>query len=530
MTAGVDVIRRFSMFVVRNRVKIFDLGFVLISLAVAGLLAFEVDIFVTEGSVTRRQETVELNELLALTALVLFGALFYTWRRAREHQRENDRRLEAEREVLSLAMHDPLTGLPNRRKFDEALRAALNTPPTAPEAHAVFMLDLNGFKKINDLHGHPTGDQVLAHVGARLMRAVRDGDLVARLGGDEFAVLARNLAGEEAATSIAMRIIEALEPPVVIGGARHSVGSAIGAALAPQDTLEREEIMRMADVALYRAKAEKVSALRFFEPEMDARLRERDALESALRAAVAGDTIDVRFKPSTDAATGAVTAFEAVPCWDHPDLGPLTADRFLPMAQESGLLTRLTDQLLRKAFVAAAQWPPSVRLAINVEAAQLKEATFGLRLLHSLAAADLAPNRVDLEIDEGALIRDAEVMQALLSPLRDAGVSIVADHFGTGYADLQNLHRLQLDRIKIDPSFVEAMLSDRRAAVMVKGLIGIAQGLNLTIMADGVSTEAQRQALASQGCQTFQDQSAGLPVDSMGALGMVESGRGRLTA
>lgn len=513
----------------RHKVKIFDAGFLIVALCVAALFAFEVDVFATEGRLTKRQETIELNELMALTTLLMGGVLFYTWRRAREHTRENARRMEAEKEVMSLAFQDPLTGLPNRRRFDEALKAALNTVPAAPEAHAIFLLDLNGFKKINDVHGHPVGDQVLIHVGARLLRAVREGDLVARLGGDEFVVLARNVAGAEGASTVALRIIECITPPVVVDGVRHAVGTAIGVALSPHDGAGAEELLRKADVALYRAKVERASTVRFFEPEMDARLQERDSLEQALRQAVEADALLVRFRPTGRIGEPQITGFEALARWPHPAQGELPPERFLPVAQDAGLLPVLTEQLLVKAC-AAVSWPRSVRLSFTLPGGLLTDPAFGLRILSALGRTGLSPNRLDLEIDEGALIREAEAAQALLNPLRSAGVSIVASHFGTGYSDLQNLHRLKLDRIKIDRTFVEAMTYDRKAAVMVKALIGIGQGLDLGVIADGVGTEAQKAALAAQGCDQAQGAMYGDAVDQAEASALVRGvGRARMT-
>jgi diguanylate cyclase (GGDEF)-like protein len=504
----------------RNRVKIFDFGFVLMLLLGAGFVAFAVDIFENAPNVSRKQETVELDEMLLLTIVAVAGVLFYTWRRAREHQRESRLRMAAEREVMNLAMHDPLTGLPNRRQFDDQLKAALVALPTAPEAHAVLLLDLNGFKKINDIHGHPVGDQVLIHVGARLLRAVRDGDLVARLGGDEFAVIARNVAGAEGATSVALRILESLTAPITAGGVQHTIGTAIGVALSPQDGETTEELLRKADIALYRAKAERRSAVRFFEPEMDARLQERDDLERALSAAVADDGFVLCFQP-TRVSGGRVAGFEALPRWRHPTKGELEPERFFPIAEEAGLLAQLTEQLLRKACAAAASWPSDVRLSFNLPGGLLHDPAFGLRVLLALGDSRLVPNRLQLEIDEGALIRDAEAAQALLSPLRAAGVAIVADNFGTGYSDLQNLHRLKLDGIKIDRTFVGAMLHDRQAAVMVKALIGIGQGLDLAVSADGVINADQQAALLAHGCELGQGDLHGGPLSVEAAQALV---------
>lgn len=506
----------------RHRVKIFDFGFIAMVLLAVAFVAFEVDVFENAPGVSRKQETVELDEILLLSAFAVGGVLYYTWRRASEHKRENRLRMAAEREVMNLALHDPLTGLPNRRQFDDQLKVALSSLPTAPEAHAILLLDLNGFKKINDVHGHPVGDQVLIHVGARLLRAVRDGDLVARLGGDEFAVLARNVAGAEGATSIALRILESLTAAVTAGGVSHAVGTAIGVTLSPQDGETADELLRKADIALYRAKAERRSTVRFFEPEMDAKLQERNDLERALSAAVADDGFYLCFQPKR-VSGGHVAGFEALPRWRHPAKGDLEPERFFPIAEDAGLLAQLTEQLLRKACAAAVTWPGKVRLSFNLPSALLHDPAFGLRVLMALGDSRMAPNRLDLEIDEGALIRDAEAAQALLSPLRAAGVSIVADNFGTGYSDLQNLHRLRLDGIKIDRTLVGAMLHDRQAAVMVKALIGIGQGLDLAVSADGVINADQQAALLAQGCEFGQGALYGAPLSAEAAQALAST-------
>jgi diguanylate cyclase (GGDEF)-like protein len=505
----------------KYRTKVFDLGFILVLLGAATLFMFEVDVFQNEGGISQKQQTIELDELLFLTTLIMLATLAYTWRRAREHRRENARRIEAEKEIFVLAMQDPLTGLPNRRQFNEALKAALHKVPAAPEAHAVLLLDLNGFKKINDFHGHPVGDEVLIHVGSRLLTAVRDGDMVARLGGDEFAVLARNVSGPEAVTNLARRIIESLTAPIAAGRTGHVVGTAIGIALSPQDGATAEEILRKADVALYRAKPERVSSLRFFEPEMDNQLRERELLEAALHRAVADDAIALRFKPVVNGRTGKVTAFEALPQWVHPDFGEVAADRFMPIAEDTGLGPTLTEQLLRKACAAALNWPSDIRLALNLTAAQLKTPSFGMRLLAILGELKLAPARIDLEIDEGTLIREGDVTKAVLDPLRAIGISVVATHFGTGYSDLQNLHRLRLDRIKIDPAFIGAMLHDREAATMVKALVGIGSGMDIPVSADGVTDETQLAALVELGCNELQGLRYGAPLDAAATVALV---------
>lgn len=504
----------------RRRGQIQDIGLILLSLAIAGLFVFEIDVFRAEGSLTPHQELIELDEVLILTSLLMAAVLFYVWRRAADFARETRRRAAAEKEVLTLALQDPLTGLPNRRQFDDELRQALEALPTAPEAHAVFMLDLNGFKQINDIHGHPTGDQTLIHVGARLLRAVRDGDLVARLGGDEFAVIARNVAGAEGATTIGLRILESLAPPVVIGPNRHAVGAAIGVALTPHDGDTAEDLIRKADVALYRAKAERASTLRFFEVAMDARLLERDALRQALLDDLEADRFEVRFQPRVS-QTGEVVAFEAQPQWPRDGYAPLPPERFLSIAEEAAALSPLSRALFQKACAQTGNWPRSVRLSFPLPAALLSSPAFGLTILSLLSKTGLSPSRLDLEIDEGALTRDADGAMAMLAPLRGAGVRLIASRFGTGYSNLQNFRRLKLDGVKIDSSFISAMGSDRGAAVMVRALIGVGQGLDLDVIADGVVSPLQSAALAAEGCDLAQGKLYGDALTATEALTLV---------
>ena len=488
----------------RHKTKLLDGTVILMVTLLALFYAYEVDVFANAPGEPVHERTLELDEVLAISALVCLGMTIFAVRRLLEARRETARRMDAEREARNLALHDVLTGLPNRRQFDEALAAACASPPRAGASHAVLMLDLNGFKRVNDVFGHPVGDEVLIHVSTRLSRAVRSGDLLARLGGDEFAILATHIGGPESATGLALRVIESLKRPVTAGGREHVIGSAIGVALTPQDGSDPAELVRKADIALYRAKDQGVSAMRFFEEEMDAHVRERDLIERELRAAIEAHAITPFYQPLVDLGSGRIRGFEALARWTHETLGEIKPERFIPVAEDAGLIGLLTDSLLTTACVQAVQWPAEVDLAFNVSPVLLRDPTFGLRLLATLGKSGLPPHRLELEITESALVRDLEAAQAALGALRQAGVRIALDDFGTGYSSLYHLRNFKLDRIKIDRSFVAAMTEDKDSAAIVKALVGLGVGLGLEVTAEGVETGAQRDLLTAQGCNQAQ--------------------------
>ena len=506
--------------IIRHRTSFQDAAILICILAVATFYAFEVDVFTNAPGEPARQQTLEMDEVMGLATLLTGGLLVFALRRLAEQKRETRRRIAAEAEARTLAFEDPLTGLANRRQFDEAVKAALAAPPRAGGSHGVLLLDLNGFKRINDLHGHPVGDEVLVQVARRLRKAVREDDLVARLGGDEFAILGRHLAGPEAATGLALRIIDGLHTPIPAGAGEHQVGTAIGVALSPQDGTDAGQLMRKADIALYRAKGENRSALRFFEEEMDLRLRERDRLERDPRAAIGTSALRPYYQPLVDLKTGRIEGFEALARWTHAELGEIEPDRFIPIADDCGLIGALTDSLLRQACHDAMTWPSDVTLSFNISPVQLKDRTLGLRLLAILGETGLPPQRLEIEITESALVRDLGAAQEILGALRDTGVRIALDDFGTGYSSLYHLRNFKLDKIKIDRSFVEAMAYDRDATAIVKALVGLGAGLSLTVTAEGVEDAEQRAMLIQQGCRQAQGFlfSRAVPADAALAL------------
>jgi diguanylate cyclase (GGDEF)-like protein len=432
------------------------------------------------------------------------GLLLFSWRRIAMQERETRKRIAAEQESRELAFQDPLTGLPNRRQFTEALAASFQSPPEEGASHALFLLDLNGFKQVNDVYGHNVGDEVLIAVGNRLMSALTEGEIVARLGGDEFAILARNLPSREAAAQVGQRIIDALAMPISYGTSLHSIGVGIGISLFPLPGADFQEVMRRADVAMYKAKDASFSAIRFFDDEMDRHVREREQLQRELRIAIAAKDVKPYFQPLVDLKTKRILGFEALARWEHKVLGDIRPERFISVAEETGLIHELSDHLLRAACMTALTWPDDITLAFNISPVQLKDVTVGLRILTILNQTGLRPSRLEIEITESALVRDLEAAKAILGSLRDAGVRIALDDFGTGYSSLYHLTNFKVDKIKIDRSFVERMGAERESAAVVSAMIGLGRGLGLTVIAEGVEGSDQQYGLIDKGCEQGQ--------------------------
>jgi predicted signal transduction protein with EAL and GGDEF domain len=320
------------------------------------------------------------------------------------------------------------------------------------------------------------------------------------MGGDEFAVLLPIIASIEAPTVLARRIAAAMADPFYANGAATTLGVGIGIAVAPDDGTQPEELVRRADLALYRAKAEGRSSIRFFEEEMDAHVERRIRIEHALRAALTRNEIVPHFQPLVSLEGDLLIGFEALARWDHPEFGALKPAVFIPIAEESGLITELGDQLLRRACLEAKSWPSHTILAFNISPLQLRDPTLGLRILSIVGQTGFDPRRLELEITETALVDNLELARQVVDELRGAGVRVALDDFGTGYATLSQLLSLHLDKIKIDRTFVERLGSDPESLVIVRAIIGLAHGFGLTTTAEGIEDNAQLEVLRANGC------------------------------
>jgi diguanylate cyclase (GGDEF)-like protein len=410
---------------------------------------------------------------------------------------------KAEAKIEYMAHYDALTDLPNRLQLYEQLRQTLARPKRG-EHLAVFCLDLDRFKDVNDAHGHPVGDLLLKAVADRLRQCVRDTDTIARLGGDEFAIMQTGTSQPMDATSLASRLIEMIGAPFELGSHQVTVGLSIGIALAPGDGVDPDQLLKNADMALYRAKSDGHGLYRFFEPEMDARMQVRRRLEMDLRKAIANSEFELFYQPLVDMKTEYVTGFEALIRWRHPKRGLVPPLDFIPVAEETGLIVPIGDWVLRQACVEAATWPSGVKVAVNLSPIQFKSKGLLLSVVSALAASGLSPNRLELEITESVLLQDGDTTLAILHELRELGVRISMDDFGTGYSSLSYLRKFPFDKIKIDRSFIVDMSDHDDSLAIVRAVIAMGSGLGIATTAEGVETAEQFKQLKLEGCTEVQ--------------------------
>ncbi|WP_428390267.1 putative bifunctional diguanylate cyclase/phosphodiesterase [Lichenicoccus sp.] len=451
---------------------------------------------------------------LALAAVLLVAATFASFGHAQL------RRALARTETV--ARTDPLTGLPNRRHLYEQLDLSVARLQRGGTGLALLLLDLDRFKPINDLHGHPAGDRLLQLVAARLREAARSDDLVARLGGDEFALVIEHdgaadpapdhLRGEDAASALAGRVIAALEAPFELeGGIVVRVGVSIGIASAPPGCESAEVLIHRADVALYHAKSDQRGSFSVFTPGMDAAPRLRALLEEELRQAIAADDIVPYFQPLVEIENARLVGFEMLARWPHPVRGMISPADFIPIAEETGLIGAMTQYLLRRACRIALAWPSDVSLACNISALQLRDRSLPAMIKTALDQSGLAAHRLELEITESALVGDLNLARAILLELKALGVRLALDDFGTGYASLRHLQMLPFDTLKIDASFVAAMAGDSESRKIVTAVIGLAKSLGLTVVAEGVEEPETAALLSALNCDLGQGWLFGRP-------------------
>ncbi|WP_164718528.1 EAL domain-containing protein [Bradyrhizobium sp. LVM 105] len=412
-------------------------------------------------------------------------------------------RRRADEKIEHMAHYDALTDLPNRTLFREQIEREL-AKIAGGDQFALLYIDVDEFKGINDSLGHHVGDELLKAIASRLRGCLKQGDLIARLGGDEFAVIQTGIQSSAEVLSFVTRIYQAIRQPYHCLGHQLSTDASIGIALAPQDGTDLDQLVKNADLAMYGAKAEGRRTHRFFEPAMDACARARLSMEQDLRQALVDGGFEIHYQPLVDLRSGEVSGCEALLRWRHPERGMVSPAEFIPVAEDTGLITELGDWVLRMACNEAATWPTQIRVAVNVSPVQLKCDTLALRIAGALAASGLDPRRLELEITEAVLIRDDEAALSILHQLRSIGVRIALDDFGTGYSSLSYLKRFPFDKIKIDRCFVADIAETSGAPVIVQAVVNIAAASSMTTVAEGVETEAQREMLRALGCTQMQ--------------------------
>lgn len=464
-------------------------------------------------------EEFELDEILMFFLALGLASTIFAWRRLLDLKYEIRRRVRAERRFMHLAMLDDLTGLPNRRLFDDRLDNARKRAEREGDLVAVMMLDLDRFKRVNDTLGHGAGDTLLKLVAKRIASQMRSCDTLARLSGDEFAIIQTGATQPTDGVRLAGRLMSAMAEPFFVDQSEVLVGLSIGIAIYPTDTANTNDLLRFADIALYRAKEQR-SAFRFFELEMDLQLQQRVALEKGLAAGLARSEVVPFFQPIVDLKRGEVVGLEALARWQHPERGLISPAEFIPVAEECGHINTIFESILRHCCQAALSWPDDVTVSINLSPVQFRNPDLAGLIRRILMQERFDARRIELEVTENAIVSDPEIARKILHELRQIGIRVALDDFGTGYASLSHLRCLPFDKIKIDRSFVSRMQEDASDASIVRAVIGLASSLGLSVTAEGIETEEQVSVLRRLGCDLGQGYHLGRPVraDEIDAL------------
>jgi diguanylate cyclase (GGDEF)-like protein len=448
----------------------------------------------------------------ALALTLLFGGLVAGMMLRRLRLRTMELHA-SEAQAQHLAFHDTLTGLANRALFENRLDHELASVRRGGPGIALLFLDLDGFKLVNDTLGHPAGDELIRELGRRLSETAREADTVARLGGDEFAVIQTGVSNVADVEILCMRIIEAVAAPFDLIGSQVNVGISIGIAISPGHAVDRVELGRKADIALYSAKTTGRGRFVVFDDAMDDTIKRRRAIERDLRTAlVAGDQLELLYQPVYSTQSRRMKAVEALVRWRHPDHGLMTPATFIPVAEETGLIEPLGEWVLAQACAAALEWPVET-IAVNVSAVQLRNPRFAERAIAIITDSGLDPGRLELEITETSFLDNIGHCGPNLAALRAHGIRIALDDFGTGYSSFNHLRLFHVDRLKIDRSFVNGICHAGDESPIIRAIVGLAKASGIEVTAEGVETAEQLQFLADVGCDMLQGYLFSRPVN-----------------
>ena len=442
-------------------------------------------------------------------------------RRATVVVRDISERLDSQEQMWRLAHFDELSGLPNRLLFRQLLEQALIDAGRSKKPLAVLLIDLDRFKLINDTLGHDTGDEVLRQVTARLRQCLSETDIISRFGGDEFAALIRDIDDADAARAAAKRVLAAVDQPYRLNGEEYHLSASIGISTFPGDSVDATALLRNAELAMYRAKDQGKNNFQFHSPQMNARSFEYVVLERFLRRAIEQDEFIIHYQPQVEVASGRLTGAEALLRWNHPGMGMMQPDKFIPLAEETGLIVPIGRIVMMRACVAARRWQecgiPGFRVAVNLSPRQFAQSELVADVRHILEDTGLAPEYLELEITESMVMENPERAAAILHELRAVGVKLAIDDFGTGYSSLGYLKRFPVDTLKIDRSFIKDVPADADDVAITHAVIAMGHSLRLLTVAEGVETRAQADFLANNGCDLMQGYliSRPLPMEDM---------------
>jgi diguanylate cyclase (GGDEF)-like protein len=426
----------------------------------------------------------------------------------------NSRQLAlANRRVLELAQTDILTELPNRAFFLEQLEEANSDEHQRSGAFSILMLDLDRFKNVNDSLGHAAGDALLRQVALRLKSALRSTDVLARLGGDEFAIIQAECDDQRTGSiDLATRISKLIAEPFLLQGHQVEVGTSIGIAMAPEHGSDQEQLLKKADLALYRSKSAGRNCFTLYDEAMSAELEARNTLESDLRDAIARCQFELHYQPFFDVQSGDRCGLEALVRWRHPTRGLIPPDQFIPLAEETGLIVPLGEWVLKRACDDATSWPADIKVAVNLSPVQLKQAELFDVIRSALRSSALPPERLEIELTESVLLERAVENHALMERLKSIGISLALDDFGTGYSSLSCLTAFPFDKIKIDKSFIGNLTKGHKSSAIISSIVALARGLGMSVTAEGVETHAQFEKLKTLGVNFAQGYLLGRPI------------------
>jgi diguanylate cyclase len=444
-----------------------------------------------------------LKRLYPIAIFSILAITIFAWLSFTHVTRVTHSMLASEAKAQHMAGHDTLSGLPNRHRFTEHLRGTLSRLERNEKGIAVLFVDLDKFKDVNDTFGHTAGDYVIRECAERMATQLRVTDILARFGGDEFAIIQTDVGGPIDSELLARRLIEAIRPAFRIGDKEAYIGASIGIALAPQDSKDAAELMRLADIAMYRAKHGGRNRACFFEQQMEDTLRVRKVVEDELRQAIQNDQLELYYQPQATADGLRIGGVEALIRWKHPVLGFIPPSDFIPIAEERGLIVELGAWVVRRACMDTLQWG-DIPVACNVSAIQFRQPDFVESVFQILEETNFPASRLELELTEGVVVADADQAEQSIMDLRSAGIKLALDDFGTGYSSLIYLRRFAFDKIKLDKSFLDSLEDAGESAILVHSVVHLGRALGLTVTAEGVETAEQRRFLQAVGCHLLQ--------------------------